>query len=193
MLLCDEALAIFTTYFRYGIQINGRDEMDENLQRLVDRTEIQDVFMLYASSVDRCDWLRLQSVFTDEIERDLSSLTGKLSENINSEQHVDECRSTLPGFDSTQHFLLNNDISIHGDQAKAIVYLIADHTLIEEGVQRQFTLRGFYTFRFIRIDANWKICAMTLTVLSTQGDQNIFEVAGRRVATMNETQRNAMR
>lgn len=167
--------------------------MSEDIQRLVDRAKIQDVLTSYAISVDMCDWPRLRSIFSVKIERDLSSFTGQPSETIDSEQHVNECRFTLPGFDSTQHFLLNNEITIDGDQATAIVYMIADHTLVENQVQKQFTIRGFYTYRLIRNDTNWEICGMMLKVLSTQGDQSIFQIAAKRTEAMEETQRDALR
>lgn len=158
--------------------------MDENLIWLLDRAKIQDVFTRYSTSVDSSNWPRLQTVFTDEIDRDMSSFTGSPAEKIISAQHVAECRATLPGFDSTQHFLLNNEITIDGDQAAAIVYLIADHTLTEDDAQKQFTIRGHYNFRFLRSGDDWKICAMKLTVASTQGDQNIFATAAERAAAM---------
>lgn len=160
--------------------------MDEKLQWLVDRVKIQDVFTRYTTSVDRCDWPRLQTVFADKIDRDMSSFTGNPAETIISGQHVAECRATLPGFDSTQHFLLNNEITIDGDQAEALVYLIADHTLIEDGEQKQFIIRGQYKFRFVRSSDDWKICAMKLALMSTQGDQSIFAVAAQRAAEMDD-------
>lgn len=167
--------------------------MEEKIQWLFDRAKIQDVFISYATNVDKCDWASLKSIFTDDIERDLSSFTGSPPEKIKSAQHVNECRSTLPGFDSTQHFLLNNDIAIDGNQATAVVYMTADHTIVEDSVQKQFTICGIYTFQLVRNDSDWKICGLTLNVLSTQGDQSLFEVAGKRVATMDQTQLSKLR
>lgn len=161
---------------------------DPSLQWLLDRAKIQDVLYRYATSVDMCDWLLLRSVFAYEIERDYSSFTGNPSKRIMPEQHIDECQTSLPGFSSTQHFLVNTDISIEGDHAKAVVYMTADHTLILDVNQQQFTIRGIYVFRLIRIAADWKICALKLNVLSTQGDQSLFELATARTANMDASQ-----
>lgn len=158
--------------------------MNTDLQWLVDRAKIQDVVTRYATSVDRRDWPSLQSIFADKIERDMSSFTGNPAETIQSAQHVSECGATLPGFDSTQHFLLNTDIIIDGDQATAIVYMMADHTLVEDGEQKQFTIRGNYTYQLSRSASDWQITGMKLGVASTQGDQGIFATAACRAAAM---------
>lgn len=158
--------------------------MDSDFQDLMDEVKIHRLFTQYAMSVDRRDWKQLQSLFAQKIKRDLSSFSGVPEEVINSEQHVSECQLTLPGFDSTQHFLLNHDISVNGDEAKAIVYVIADHTLVEEGAQKQFTIRGYYTFGFERTEAGWIINSIALQVESTQGDQAIFAIASQRASKL---------
>lgn len=132
--------------------------MDEELKSIVDRAKVQQVYTRYATSVNRCDWSGLQSVFTDKLDRDMPSFTGTpVLETIDSTQHVNECCATLPGFDSTQHFFLNNEITIDGDEAKAVVYMIADHNMVEDGTPKQFTIRGVYTYKFICVAADWKI------------------------------------
>lgn len=154
----------------------------ENLQLLLDRTKIEDVYTKYTLSVDNRDWNSLESVFTTDLERDFSAFTGSPIEVIKSKQHVEESRATLPGFDSTQHFILNKKIEINEDRATAIVYMIADHTLSEDGEQKQFTINGVYTFQLLRNELDWKISGLKLNVMSTKGDQGLFEIAGKRMA-----------
>lgn len=157
--------------------------MTGNIQWLTDRAKIHDTFTRYSIAVDSLDWDLLQSIFVEDIERDLSSFTGGAPEKIKSQQHVTECQATLPGFDSTQHFLLNNEIVINGDTADATVYMMADHTLTDDDeVQKQFTIRGIYKFVLIRLNSEWKINRLELKVHSTQGDQGLFATAAQRAA-----------
>lgn len=167
--------------------------MNEEMKWLVNRAKIQDVITSYAISVDFCDWDRYASIFTEQFDRDFSSFTGTPAVRITREQQVAEAKAGLRGFDSTQHILTNTDISIDNDQAHAIVYMSADHTVASDGEPKQFVLEGFYTFRFVSDGTDWKICGVTLTALSARGDQGVFELAHARAAAMDEAQRNAPR
>lgn len=169
--------------------------MKEDTQTLLDRANIHDICTWYALGVDMCDWKLFQSIFADNFERDVSAVTGQPPQTMTPEQQVDECRAAMPGFDSTQHILTNEAITIDGNSAKAVVYMTAHHTLTVDEEQKHFVIRGFYVFRFARnsADANWKISAVKLNVLSTEGDAGLIELAHSRASKLTPEQLNKPR
>lgn len=147
---------------------------------VIDRTEVIETVHCYASGIDRCDWRLYRSIFADEVVYDFSSWSGAAAEPMASDDWVARVGDTLSLFDSTQHLLSNHRVSIDGEEARCVTYMIALHHLVTDGDRQMHAIGGFYTNRLRRSADGWKIVACTLTVTWEMGDRGLFAVAAAR-------------
>lgn len=159
---------------------------DRTLQWLLDRTEAVDVVYRYATSIDTRDWELHRSIFTDEMESDFSSLgsgTAPQPTSMSADAWVDGLKALMPGFEATQHSMTNPRVSIDGDEATVVMYMQAEHYLLDDEGEREFwSIGGYYTDRLVRSGDSWKIRSVRLTVTWQRGDQAIMATAMQRAA-----------
>ena len=156
--------------------------MDEaRLQKMLDKQEIQESILRYASGVDMRDWELYRQCFSDEVEVDFTSWSGGEPSKMPADQWVAAVRSTLSGFESTQHTLTNFVIDLRGDEATAVLHMSAQHYLPNAGGDSTLLLGGYYTHELVRAATDWKIRKARLTVTWTTGNRHIFALARQRV------------
>ena len=86
------------------------------LQELSDRAEIQNLLVAEASSMDRRDWQRWQSVFTPDAFIDYSENDGATGDPARVRAWLE---AVLGRFHSYQHLSSNCEIEVEGDRARA--------------------------------------------------------------------------
>jgi hypothetical protein len=156
--------------------------MDEAmLKKILDRMEISDTVIRYATGVDMRDWETYRSCFTDEIEIDFSSWSKDLSSRLKADDWVDMVRKTLTGFEATQHISSNHVIELNGDEATCTSYVQAQHYLPNNQGHNAYTLGGYYTNHLLRTPGGWKISKCKLTVTWTDGNRHVFDLARERL------------
>jgi len=151
------------------------------IDTLIDRAEISDVVLCYATAVDTRDWALYQSIFTEPLTVDFSSWSGDPEVTIPVSEWVDLVRKTLSGFDATHHLSSNHVISVSGDSATCVSYMVARHYLVDNGERLMHTIGGYYTNQLIRKADGWKIRHCTLKVTWEMGDRHLFDIAARRI------------
>ena len=72
-------------------------------------------------------------------------------------------------------------ITVAGDDATCIAYVQARHYLPNDTGDHTQNMFGYYTNRFARTPAGWKIRACKLTLTWQTGNWGIFALAGARV------------
>jgi hypothetical protein len=154
---------------------------DANLRLLLDRAEISDVQLRYATGVDIRDWRLYRSCFTDEIETDFTSVFGGEPRRMKADEWVEFARRTIDGLNATQHMITNHVITVDGDEATCVAYVQARHHLPNESGASEQAMFGYYTNRFVRTADGWKIRACTLTVNWSSGNFHIFALARRQL------------
>jgi SnoaL-like domain len=75
------------------------------------------------------------------------------------------------------HMITNHVITIAGDDATCIAYVQARHFLPNDSGDSTQTMFGYYTNRFVRTSAGWKIRACKLTLTWQTGNPHIFTLA----------------
>jgi hypothetical protein len=148
---------------------------------LIDRAEISDVVLRYATAVDTRDWALYESIFTEELTVDFSSWSGDPEITMPVSEWVGAVRKTLSGFDATQHLSSNHVITLSGETATCVSYMVARHHLIEDGERLMHSIGGYYTNRLIKRAGGWKITHCTLKVTWEMGDRRLFEIAASRI------------
>ena len=154
---------------------------DTKLQYLLDRAEISDVQLRYATGLDSRDWKLFRSCFADEIETDFTSVFGGTPRKLTGDKWADAARRTLTGLAATQHMITNHVITIDGDNATCIAYVRAHHYLPNDSGDNTQTMVGYYTNHFIRTKDGWKIKKCKLSISWNSGNWHIFTLASQRM------------
>lgn len=147
-----------------------------SFQDVIDRAEISDVVIKYATALDRHDWGLMRSILSDPVAIDYSSFDPDLDLEMPAAEWIDRIRG-LEGFDATQHISANHVHILNGDEATCVSYMQAAHFLNRPDGQHACVLYGYYTNRLIRTDAGWKIRKCALMITASHGESRIFEWA----------------
>ena len=151
----------------------------EQLQLLIDRAEISDVVHRYATGLDTHDWPLLRSIFTDEIDVDMSSI-GMRPGRMKADDWVESARVLFAGFDATQHLSANHVHDIRGDEATCTSYMRAEHFVLNNEGENYYTMGGYYVDELVRTPDGWKIRAVTLNVTWNRGNRHVLRLATKR-------------
>ena len=84
---------------------------DARLQLLIDRAEISDVQLRYATGLDSRDWPLFRSCFADEIETDFTSVFGGEPRKVSADRWTEAARRSLSGLKATQHMITNQRLA----------------------------------------------------------------------------------
>jgi hypothetical protein len=129
-----------------------------DVQRLLlDRLEIDDLLVRYATAIDERRWDGLDSVFTDDAVLDYRSAGGIRGS-------LDEVRdwlsSVLPIFAWTQHLIVNRvvDLCPGADTATARSAFHNPNGAEIDGKPWLFVVGGVYHDRMVHTDSGWRIC-----------------------------------
>lgn len=152
---------------------------EQQLQFLVDRAEISDLVNRYATGLDTHDWPLLRSIFTDEIDVDMSSIHMRPT-HVTADDWVESARILFAGFDATQHLSANHVHDIRGDIATCTSYMRAEHFVINNEGENYYTMGGYYVDELVRTANGWKICSVNLNVTWNRGNRNVLNLAARR-------------
>jgi hypothetical protein len=149
-----------------------------SLQRLVDRAEITDVQLRYATGTDRRDWALFRSCFTDAVDVDFSEGFGLPPVRLSADDWVAGTAPRMESFTATQHVMTNLVITFQDDDhATCVTYVQARHHLPTSTGDSDQTVYGYYTNAFERTPDGWRIAGVKLTALWMTGNFGIFQTA----------------
>ncbi|MEU0136883.1 nuclear transport factor 2 family protein [Streptomyces sp. NPDC006296] len=141
-----------------------------------DRTEIHDLLTTYAFGLDRRDFARVASVFTEDAEvhnvfdsylpdgEKFSGLT------TGGDAVADGARQLFGNLDATQHLLGAQSVDITDTGAKASTQIVAHH---HRGGDHYHT-GGTYEDDLVRTPDGWRISRRTLRISWTTGSPQVF-------------------
>jgi 3-phenylpropionate/cinnamic acid dioxygenase small subunit len=155
--------------------------IDDRLQLLWDRSEIEQVVYKYAAGFDTKDWELWRSIFTDAVEVKFRPAAEAAFKGFgqdwvptSGDEWVEGRRVLFTGLGTTQHQMSNPRITVDGDAATCIMYLQAIHFMPgEPGVE--YTLGGYYVDDLVRTPQGWKIARVNLIVTWERGDATILD------------------
>ncbi|MCP2266328.1 nuclear transport factor 2 family protein [Promicromonospora thailandica] len=148
------------------------------MRRLLDRAEIADVQIRYATGTDSRDWALFRTCFTDVVEVDFSAGFGQPAARLQADDWVAMTAPRMESFTATQHQITNQVVTFDGeDRATGVAYVRASHHLPTSTGDSDQTVYGSYTNQFERTADGWRICALKLTPLWMTGNFGIFQAA----------------
>lgn len=154
------------------------DPIDARVQRLVDRAEISDVQLRYATGTDSRDWQLFRSCFTEEVEVDFSEGFDQPAVRIPADTWVAGTAPRMESFTATQHMITNHVITFDDDDhATCVAYVRASHHRPNSHGDSDQTVYGYYTNTFERTADGWRMSKVKLTAQWMTGNFGIFTTA----------------
>jgi hypothetical protein len=130
----------------------GKTAAMADLETLLAHHEITQVIYRYARGIDRLDLDLVRSCYHPDAYDDHGTMKGDV------DTFIEGCRSFLPRFEATQHFMGNLLIEVDGDRARAETYAVAYHRKKNaDGTGKDDVWGIRYVDRFERRDGAWKI------------------------------------
>lgn len=140
---------------------------------LEDTLKIQEVIARFTNSFDIKDWSGLESCFTESLYIDYSDLRGTSPEMVKASDYVSARREALDHL-KLHHLVSNYEIgSSSADQAACRASMVVWRRSDEE----EFTSHCIYEFQLTKLEAGWKISAITQKVLWNEGTSSIHKGA----------------
>ena len=154
---------------------------EARLRQLLDRAEISDVQLRYATGTDSHNWELFRSCFTDEIEADFSEVVGLPAARVNADEWVKGLAPTMESFSATHHAMSNIVITFQDDNhATCVAHVQARHHKPNTTGGSDQTVYGFYTNQYERNSSGWRISKVKLNVSWMTGNFGIFGAIGGR-------------
>jgi hypothetical protein len=150
--------------------------LDETrLRQLLDRAEISEIQIRYATGTDSRNWELFRTCFADDLEVDFSSGFGIPVVSVTADEWVKNTASTMGVLKATQHMITNHVIMFDDeDNATCVAYVRASHHNPNNTGDSDQTVYGFYTNRFERTSSGWRIAKLKLTVSWMTGNFGLF-------------------
>lgn len=151
------------------------------VQRMLDRTAIEELAGLYMRGLDRRDPVLLASVFTDDATTHYGAFRGGLAE------FVSMAMNALSTHEANQHLVgqinLWFDDEPAGDgirRARGEVYFQAFHRLQRDGARTDMLICGRYVDRYEFIGGRWRISHRTEIVDWARTEPTVDDYQPRR-------------
>jgi hypothetical protein len=153
----------------------------ERLQRLADRAAIHDLMMRFGRGLDRKDWALYRSCFADRLMLDFSQTTGRPPHEVEADEFVAFAR-LRQRLHAAFHQYSNFQLSIEGDRARCILYLVARHRVAESGGGDPLNVFvGWYENEFARTPQGWRIVVLRHPLQWIEGNALIKDAADPEV------------
>lgn len=134
-------------------------DRDAAIDALLDRAEIEDVLLRYASTTDRFDYAGLREVFTDDARARFGDEWLEGADAI-----VTRIRRHTIDFAWQHHQLSVYHVDVDGDTARALTYTTSHQ--VTKGIPDQVRLIvGRYHDELRRTDQGWRITSKEMELL----------------------------
>jgi hypothetical protein len=130
--------------------------MDDAVQQLVDRRDIEDLVHRYAFAIDARDWAAIDELFLPD-----AYVSGTTSQ-ARYPEYIAALRPTVEQYHTTMHFLGNQLSRVEGDTGHVDTYAVAFH--LGEGTP-EIVVGVCYRDDVARIDGRWRITGRAVTGL----------------------------
>ncbi|MEL7110824.1 MAG: nuclear transport factor 2 family protein [Pseudomonadota bacterium] len=157
--------------------VDANSTLEQKIQRLLDREEIEQVIINYGLAFDKQDWALHRSVFTDEIEMDFTASLGGGLRSMTADEWVEGVRPFFANLQGTQHIAMPLTVEIDGDEAYVRSMLHAQHHLPNAKGGPVQTMVGYYDNWLVRTSDGWKIQKIVQTITWNEGNWYIIEKA----------------
>jgi ketosteroid isomerase-like protein len=136
--------------------------LDEQIRWLVDRAQIAELLVHYASCIDARDWTGLQDTYTEDGVMQHGTVS------VGREAVPELSEKILTGCESSHHLVGDPSIVVEGDTARSHSHYFATHVAEGTTVRRQGG--GWYDCELRRTGAGWKFTRVRSTTAWRTGE-----------------------
>ena len=150
------------------------------IEALWTRAEIERVMLNFGRALDLGDWKLYRSCFADRFRVNFERLTGQPEVYVDADLWTRFAEVILSPV-RRHHQYSNFTASIEGDQASAVIYMVARHWKATDSGDSEYTQNGWYENSFARIDGQWKITRLLHTFQWVSGNGGLFDFSDPRL------------
>jgi hypothetical protein len=159
--------------------VTDHAELERDVRWLKDRAQIVDLVHAFAIAADQRDWERFRNLFDEKVFYDFSTVHHSAPRMRYVDEWIDDVIWLMDGLGMVQHFVTDIDVSVNGDEASCVAYLLASHLPPSMEGEPYFD-GGRYEHSFIRTAAGWKYSKVSLVKLWETGEPEILATARSR-------------
>jgi hypothetical protein len=142
-------------------------------------SSVTDALARFVLAIDDHDWDGVTAALAETVRRDYTSLFGGEADEISGPALAAEWRGVLTGLDAHQHLLGPPVVDVAGDEARAAVHVVGTH-VADGHPGSPWVVGGTYRFVLRRLEARWRIVAITLDTRWQTGDSAVLQRAAMR-------------
>jgi hypothetical protein len=138
------------------------------------RSQIEAVMLRFGRALDLGDWRAYRSCFADRFRVNFQRLTGQPEVYVDADLWTRFAEVILSPV-RRHHQYSNLTVTLEGDRAEAVIYMVARHWKAGDGGSPQYTQVGWYENTFGRIAGDWKITRLLHTYQWIEGNGALFD------------------
>ena len=150
---------------------------DPAATEIADRLAILELTGNLALLLDARDWNALETLFTDPVHYDRTSLFGGEPQTLSPAELVDGYRQALGNLDAVHHLITCQVIVLDGDRATCAANMQGTHVFANTSGDPMWTVGGRHDYQLSRTADGWKIAGLTFTIQWATGNMNIVNLA----------------
>ena len=147
---------------------------EQMVETLWARAEIERVMLNFGRALDVGDWPLYRSCFAPRFRVTFERLTGQPEVFVDADLWTRFAAVILTPV-RRHHQYSNFSVTLDGDQAQAIIYMVARHWKPTDTGAPEYTQNGWYENTFARIDGQWKITRLLHTFQWVSGNGGLFD------------------
>ena len=144
------------------------------LESLWVRSQIEAVMLRFGRALDLGDWKAYRSCFPDRFRVNFERLTGQPEVYVDADLWTRFAEVILSPV-RRHHQYSNLSVTVNGDRAEAVIYMLARHWKSTDGGACEYTQVGWYENSFGFIGGEWKITRLLHTYQWIDGNGALFD------------------
>ena len=147
---------------------------NEMIETLWARSQVEGVMLRFGRALDLGDWKAYRSCFADRFRVNFERLTGQPEVWVDADLWTRFAEVILSPV-RRHHQYSNTNVSLQGNTAQAITYMVARHWKATDGGSAEYTQIGWYDNTFELIGGEWKLIRLLHTYQWVSGNGGLFD------------------
>jgi hypothetical protein len=149
---------------------------DQMIEALWNRSQVERVMLNFGRALDTGDWPLYRSCFADRFRVNFTRLTGQPEVWVDADLWTRFAKLFLSPV-RRHHQYSNFNCTLKGDDADAVIYMVARHWKAVDSGHPEYIQNGWYENSFKRIDGEWKITRLLHTFSWITGNGALFDLS----------------
>lgn len=158
----------------HSSHVAGTPTVEQMVTTLWETSRIEDLMLRFGRALDTGNWAMYRSCFADRFKVNFERLTGYPEVYVDADLWTRFAELILSPV-RRHHQYSNMSVSIEGDRADGVIYMVARHWKATDGGCPEYTQVGWYENAFERIRGQWKITRLLHTYQWVNGNGGLFD------------------